>query len=87
MTMKKKETKTKMKCPYCNYEFDCHKMLSGNKNYKDKDISFCIKCGKVGSYENNTIVKIDEKSLPSDVQSEIVRVRSAWRKSTETYAM
>lgn len=71
----------KMKCPYCDHKFDGHKNISGNENHKDEDISFCIKCGRVGQFKGNAIVVTEERNFPIETQIEIARLRDAWTKA------
>ncbi len=67
-----------MKCPYCGHKYDGHITVSGEEDFKDDDISFCIKCGRVGLFKGNTIIAFDEKRLPLKIQTDINGVRDAW---------
>lgn len=69
-----------IKCPYCKYPQMFHETLDGDKNPKDGDISFCIKCGEAGEFKQSTIIKIDEEKLDSETKREFNRIRHAWLK-------
>jgi len=68
-----------MQCPYCSYEYEAHETLEGKTRFKDNDISFCMRCGKVGLYKSNKVMECDEQSLPIDVICEVDRIREAWK--------
>ncbi len=73
----------KTKCPYCNYEAIEHETLDGQKNPEEGDVSFCIKCGEVGAYKKDKLVKVDLNSLEKLMRLEIDDIRVAWLKAKQ----
>ncbi len=69
------------KCPYCNYLATEHETLDNQKDPKEGDISFCIKCGDVSQYSGNLLVKIKVDSLDKSTQKEIRDIQTAWLRS------
>ena len=67
-----------MKCPYCGHKFDCHKTIDGDENYKDGDISFCFKCGKVGVFEGDHTVAKDESTFTPLERAIVDKLRYHW---------
>lgn len=70
-------------CPYCQYKFDNSETIEGRTNVKDGDISFCIKCGKVGQFDKGTVIKCDEMMLPLKNIIEVSTIRESWEKVME----
>ncbi|KKL10817.1 hypothetical protein LCGC14_2552030 [marine sediment metagenome] len=69
-------------CPYCNYKADSHETIDKQRNPKDGEISFCMNCGEISEFKDNSIIKIDLNSLDKNLKQEINKIRIAWLRTT-----
>lgn len=68
----------KTKCPYCGYVANHHETIDELKSPKDRDISFCIKCGEVSIFSKGNLIKVDVNSFDRETQEEIRGITDAW---------
>ncbi len=65
-------------CPFCNYKATDHESLEGGQIPKDGDISFCVECGEVSTYENRILIKLNIDDLEESTKKELKDLEIAW---------
>lgn len=80
-----------VKCPNCGANFDWHdnvpNMIAGGDEtyFKDTppgnfDLSFCIRCGSVGFFIDDRVIRIVEDDLPEQAKLQLIVIRNSWKK-------
>lgn len=71
-------------CPYCKHPFELYTNAFGKTDTaRNGDVSFCIKCGQVGIFMNEKIIKTEEVKLNTFQLLAVDKLRQTWIKIKE----
>lgn len=69
-----------LRCPYCDCLFEFHETITGDRNFREGDASFCIECGNVGMFVNSRIVKASVMDFDFNIFCELNMIKLGWLK-------